>query len=314
MKKLLVVGVIVLFLGLACAPSINANISRDNELVEITTEICGLGGGKHTVQLTKDEAEEVDRIFANIRQRLNESTSREEAKEIFNEAVVELDKYGLLGRLSVEQAQMLVTGGYQNSRVVNLIRDIYNKKLVDSNNSNFLCLISGESIVTSIIGPCPLAIVLHMMFTWGRHVAFSNFFWYISYLIFKGFGAEELWEKIATPIGYLGFYSLILREVFWFSMVLLTNIFPIKIGSFITFGFPDITFAEPPGPPHPAEGEIVTFGLAGKKIWEGEFFGEIAAYLGVVGFTGLKITKEYMDVSYFGSALWVKLDRDPIGK
>jgi len=44
LKKLLVVGVIVLFLGLACAPSINANVSKDSELVEITTEICGLGG------------------------------------------------------------------------------------------------------------------------------------------------------------------------------------------------------------------------------------------------------------------------------
>ena len=59
MKKLLVVGVIVLFLGLAIAPSINANVSKisiDNELVEFTTEVCGLNGGKHTVQLTKAEA------------------------------------------------------------------------------------------------------------------------------------------------------------------------------------------------------------------------------------------------------------------
>ena len=30
MKKLLVVGVIVLFLGLACAPSINANVRKDD--------------------------------------------------------------------------------------------------------------------------------------------------------------------------------------------------------------------------------------------------------------------------------------------
>jgi len=43
MKKLLVAGVIVLFLGLAIAPSINANVSKasiDSELVEITTELC----------------------------------------------------------------------------------------------------------------------------------------------------------------------------------------------------------------------------------------------------------------------------------
>lgn len=40
MKKLLVIGVIVLFLGLAVAPSINANINKESELVEITTKIC----------------------------------------------------------------------------------------------------------------------------------------------------------------------------------------------------------------------------------------------------------------------------------
>ncbi len=53
MKKEVAVGVIVLFLGLACAPSINANVSKESELVEITTEIYGLDGGKHTIQLTK---------------------------------------------------------------------------------------------------------------------------------------------------------------------------------------------------------------------------------------------------------------------
>ena len=57
MKKLLIVGAIVLFLGLACAPSINANISKESELGEITTEIWGLDSGKHTVQLTKGEVE-----------------------------------------------------------------------------------------------------------------------------------------------------------------------------------------------------------------------------------------------------------------
>jgi len=51
-----------LFIGIAFAPSINANISKaslDSELVEITTEVWGFNDGKHTVQLTKEEAEEV---------------------------------------------------------------------------------------------------------------------------------------------------------------------------------------------------------------------------------------------------------------
>ncbi len=146
MKKLLVVGVIVLFLGLAVAPSINADISKasiDSELVEITTEVCGLNGGKHTVKLTREKSEEVDALFDSIKSRLDKVETREEAEEIFNEAVIELDKYGLLGGLSVEQAQRLVTGGYQDSRVMKISERIFSR--LQKNNSNYLCLIAGAT-------------------------------------------------------------------------------------------------------------------------------------------------------------------------
>ena len=87
-KKGLVVAVIILFIGLAFAPSINANVSKasiDSELVEITTEICGLNGGKHTVSLSKEDAEEVEHLFDSIRERLNVTETREEAEQIFKE-------------------------------------------------------------------------------------------------------------------------------------------------------------------------------------------------------------------------------------
>ena len=137
-KKGVVVAVILLFIGLAFAPSINANISKasiESELVEITTEVCGLNGGKHTVSLSKEDAEEVEQLIDDIERRLNEVETREETIEIFNEAVVELDKYGLLGGLSVEQAQRLVTGGYQKSK-------IYQQTLDENENRN--CLIVGK--------------------------------------------------------------------------------------------------------------------------------------------------------------------------
>jgi len=70
MKKLLAVGVIVLFIGLAIAPSINANISKafvDSELVEITTEVCGINGvTPNTVSLSKEDAEEVEALFDSL--------------------------------------------------------------------------------------------------------------------------------------------------------------------------------------------------------------------------------------------------------
>ena len=85
----------------------------DSGLAEFTTEVCGLPGQEpQTVQLTQEQADEVDRLFEDIRTQLDMVETREEAVEIFNEAIVELDRYGLLGGMSVKQAQKLISIGY----------------------------------------------------------------------------------------------------------------------------------------------------------------------------------------------------------
>jgi len=150
MKKLLSVGVIVLFLGLAFAPSINANISKssiDSELVEITTEVCGWDGEKHTVSLSKEDALEVEQLIDDIERRLDEVETLEETVEIFNEAVVELDKYGLLGGLSVKQAQRFVSGFNSNSRLVKFLDRLFKREVGEQNDvDNYLCLVSTRVI------------------------------------------------------------------------------------------------------------------------------------------------------------------------
>ncbi len=144
MKKIIVLGIMLLFLGLAVAPSMNANITKDNELVEFTIEICGLEGGKHTVQLSRGEAKEVDQLFNDIEKRVGKVETREKTIEIFNDALVELDKYGLLGGLSVKQAQKLVTGGFKNNIMMKIYENINNKwNLPFGDDENYLCLILG---------------------------------------------------------------------------------------------------------------------------------------------------------------------------
>ncbi|EMR74856.1 hypothetical protein MBGDF03_00052 [Thermoplasmatales archaeon SCGC AB-540-F20] len=148
MKKLLVVGVIVLFLGLAIAPSINANVSKasiDSELVEITTEICRLNGRKHTVQLTPKESDEVDALFDLIGEQLNVTETLEEAEKILNDAIVQLDKYGLLGGLSVKQAQRIF-------KVYHAIqRNIDTSGMSAKENAN--CIIAGRVTNAYFFGP-----------------------------------------------------------------------------------------------------------------------------------------------------------------
>jgi len=115
MKKSLAVGVILLFIGVAIAPSINLSVvkaSQDDDLVEVTTQACGIKGyGNTTVKLTREQYNDLEKYLVEFRARLNQTTTREEAIPIFKEAVVELNKYGLLPKgMSVEQAQKLFTG------------------------------------------------------------------------------------------------------------------------------------------------------------------------------------------------------------
>jgi len=143
-KKGLAATVILLFIGVAFAPSINANVVED-DLVEFDVEFCGLGK-KHTVKLTQQEADEVGLLFADIEQRVSEVETREEAEETFKEAVVELDKYGLLGGLSVRQAQRLVTGTNDNNKFSGVSKLFDKSNSVNSNsNDNFLCLLLAKT-------------------------------------------------------------------------------------------------------------------------------------------------------------------------
>ena len=151
MKKILALGVIFLFIGVAFAPSINFNVvkaSNDNDLIEVTTQACGIKGfGNTTVKLTKQQAGEVEHLFDTIKSRLDNTTSREETINIFNETIVELDKYGLLGDLSVEKAQRLVTGRYQNlQKLPDIFSSTFLVTLDDNENRN--CLITGKTTET----------------------------------------------------------------------------------------------------------------------------------------------------------------------
>jgi len=295
LRKGLAVALVLLFIGVAFAPGVNANISKasiDSELVEITTEICGLNGGKYTVQLTKEEAEEVEHLFDSIRERLNATETREKTVEIFKEAVVELDKYGLLGDLSVKQAQRLVIGQEQNPEVVECLERWYSRNQGSLDYyGNILCLIEGFTDNTAFQGP--LARMRYLFYE----------------LLMEMFHYYDIIVMVLST-------WTILRMLIW-------NFNPLPFGYEIGLGR---TWEDPAGLFHyyPANGWIHTNGLMGKKEWDGSFYGQLprfppfspfpikqSLYLpGVLGFTGIHITD--IDAHYYlGSALLVKLDSEP---
>ena len=150
MKQILVVGIILLFIGVAVAPSINPGVvtaSFDDDLVEVTTQACGIQGYKDTtVKLTREQYQNLEEYLVEFRARLNQTTTKEEAVPIFKEAVVELDKYGLLPRgMSVERAQRLVSSEKLNPLDISLRKHL---KVVDNST-----LINSKCLVFSHVEP-----------------------------------------------------------------------------------------------------------------------------------------------------------------
>jgi hypothetical protein len=84
-----------------------------DDLIEVTSQACGIQGfGNTMVKLTKQQYQNLEQYLVDFRERLNHTTTREQAVPIFKDAVAELNKYGLLPKgMSVEQAQRLVTMG-----------------------------------------------------------------------------------------------------------------------------------------------------------------------------------------------------------
>lgn len=279
------VGIIVLFLVVAVAPSIavqsnqSSKNSADNELVEITTDACGIPGLKpHTVSLTKQQAAEVDQLFDTIKARLDAAKTREESDAILSDSVISLNKYGLLPvDMSIKQVQKLVTVGYQNPKEMKKLENLPTGKL-GGGKENFNCSIVGR-IVGSFFLP---------------------------------------WKYLSSPKSDPFIADLMIR--------LLLSRMPVKrcINSYLAFGISTSSF-EGHQYNNPSEGTISTNGEKGAVDWSGSFYGQIATielliyplvehvyYLGITGFTGIRITNLRSGVSHYeGHAVHVFLGPYP---
>jgi len=290
-KKLFVTSIVILFIGLALAPSIHANITKnvvENELVEITTEICGLPGMKpQTVKLTQEETEEVDRLFDEIKIKLDNVKTREATIEIFNDVILELDKYGLIQNLNIHKLQQSIYRWYQhpNNRDQSQVDPI---QLPINDHSNYFCLISGETTTTKLVG----------LVERGCSALLYSLFWVY-------FLSGEVFVQIRT----------------FFQKV--TNFFEEKDfpfnGGIISFG----NRHRSPSPPnqmksYPAEGWIWTQGINGQISWNGTYYGTIRQlrspiydyytyYIGAVGFLGLTLTRDDGKSYILGFTIRVKI-------
>ncbi len=331
---LLAVGITILFLGVSVQPSIAIIQPEEKievEYFEITSEICGLPGKNHTIQLTTEEAENIEVLFESIRERLNETKSREKSEEIFKETIIELNKYDLLGDLNVKQAQRLVTIGYWNPRIIKLLEKIFSRPEENPDEiENMFCLLVGDTNHRAS-SQGPLARIGAKIYSAVQNLLNSTLIKLLDYPVYLyengliGPVLYELFRIILLPITLITIPIMILMVLFvfyyWWNDIIYAS-FPLNIGTLVGFGG---NYSSEDGFVFlPAEGWIYTFGMNGYKNWSGEFYGRLPipspsflCYPGASGFTGIKLSYRSIDTGEFryfliGSAYRFKIGSEPL--
>ena len=290
-RKCLAVGIILLFVGVTIAPTINFNTvkaSTDDDLVEVTTQACGIKGyGDTTVKLTREQYQDLEQYLVEFRNRLNQTTTREEAAPIFKEAVVELNKYGLLPRgMSVERAQRLITSMCFNVKNRALVARIVGSHQ-NIGSRNIFSLVAGKATYVE---------------SFGAFYSLRNL----------------LLLPLITLTGDMG-------VIFWFiSEHLLdvrSNIFPFYLFGEFCIG-QSYKYLQGGYEYYPSTGTIFSLGMFGPIMYSGSFYGQIRNYefgwtvgydiyySGILGFTGLNIGMSGGNL-FIGSCLLIDIGPSP---
>ena len=311
--RFLVVGVIILFISVGIQPAI-ANVQQEDiskDYVNIKIDVCGLPLIKSDIiQLPREQALEIEDYLDFVNKRFEQVKSREEAKAILNDIVLELDEYGLLGGLSVRQTQRLVTGDFENSSIIKIFENLYDKdQSYNTNNSDHLCLVAGRATYTSSLGL-------------GQTIL-TAFFGAIASLAFLLYCITP-----NAPGWFFVFFSILMASS---VLIPVSYINPFAIGYFLGFGLrldyplvnniPVEYKTNSQSNFYPSEGFINSYGPEGNIRWSGSFWGQGnyipslynpawgSSPVGITGFAGIKIILRpgNGDTFFFGSALKVHI-------
>jgi len=292
LRKGLVLGIILLFVGVCFVPSINANFhtkSKNADMVEINIELFGINELiEHKVLLSKGDVLKVHNLIDGIEDKLEKSETIDENVELLNGFIMELDKYGVFPEgKSVNEIQGLVTERYQNSMFMKQLEGVCVKNKISSDiDENSLCSVSGNlhmPISINFISASCLA-------TYGV--------WFLIVVLYEMFRDNfEGNYPIITDILFGLIDSLLLAIDVIFFPFLAVGLVALLIAQINPLQFFNVIYFEN------SSGYIETNGLNGEKIWEGNLTGSI------IGFTGIKIWDISERESFFsGFALSVDIE------
>jgi hypothetical protein len=306
-RKCLAIGIILLFVGVTIAPTINFNsvkASIDDDLVEVTTQACGIQGYKDTtVKLTREQYQDLEQYLIEFRARLNQTSTREEAVPIFKDAVVELDTYGLLPKgMSVRVVQRLIVNRFQFVQQF-VEPDDHKNHITSDVKENRLCLITGGTGNT--------------YYDTGLWVFFWNNLEKLISILEKVF---QVLPNFATLFGlFIDIFAFVSYPLAWINPIALAYMMYLGTVTWDTEMHHIMGYA-------PASGWIYTRGTNGTVTYNGTMYGNLPyektlwsglgfvvndAYGGVEGFTGIKLLLPGLRFFYIGSALRVAIGTEP---
>lgn len=299
-RKGLAVAVILLFVGFGIQPAIADIRIEPNKSILVEIMIQFYETDKiinHTVMLTKDQVVELENFIDKLKIQLDSVDNEIDTKNIYKNAVLTFNKIGLLpDYISLDYAQQLVIDNEGNQWIGKIFEKIYNKKKVSfGENENLFCLISGKTNNTVFYSPSSLLFSIHALLSFIRFTIFLNLLNDIN---------KDLSFWFLSNFGNFSLNLVTFRMFLWIAIAGILNLFPLKIGSQIHYGGLEGNYRAPQEVP--AKGWINTNGLLGKKNWSGNFYGN------VIGFTGIKITKNFFDHYYLGTALKIRIENSSL--
>jgi hypothetical protein len=282
MKKeiLISIGITFLFIGVGFQPAFaNVSLSSDSsELEEIIFQICKTDSiTNHSIMITQKQSDELEDLISNFKEKIDVADTFEQTVVIYQDMIESLDRIDLLPKdVNVKKAEEIVIGG--NKKIFDAISTPFIPKGLDLGiNNNSLCLLSGDTTETIILGPATITSAILFFLIVGLLIDLS----FKSKLYF-------LLNLLVEPTMIVGLI-----------ITILTVFFPLK--TFNIIGYGRLTDHEWQIPIYsPAKGWLNTFGIFGKKTWNGLFYGQYKPfpypfnnlfYTGTIGFTGFNILR-----------------------
>jgi hypothetical protein len=147
-KKGLALAIILLFICVSFQPVFavepSEKVTADDEKIEYTIQIIKINKIiENKVYLTQQQAHELENLIDNIRADLNNSESKEESYEIYNNVVNSFNNLGLFPEnITIDEIKQLVCGETQNLHSFKFRED------TREGFENRFCLVSGQTSVT----------------------------------------------------------------------------------------------------------------------------------------------------------------------